>query len=229
MAFVFTVLFFVSLFGVFRPFKGLKRKHFGMAAFASFILIGVTAPASDNGTASAAKGQQTALSPTQAAALERENADQIVLLSKRAVALPASDVDRNLALYKQLSALAPANPNYVKKVSEFEEKLEARARYEDHPAEALTIEDFDWGTGGFGSIMEISRLTVKNDAPFAIKDFKLHCVHQGNSGTDMDRNTRVLFEVVPASSKKTFRDINMGFISSQAKTSNCEIRSAVKV
>ena len=74
--------------------------------------------------------------------------------------------------------------------------------------------------------MIIDRLTVINDAPFPIKDFILHCVHQAHSGTDIDDNTRTIYEIVPANGKKTIRNINMGFIASQVATSNCEITGA---
>jgi hypothetical protein len=47
MAFVFVILFFAAIFGIFRPYKFLqnsKRWHYGLATLISFIAIGVTAP-----------------------------------------------------------------------------------------------------------------------------------------------------------------------------------------
>lgn len=229
MTYLFLLLFFVCVFGIFRPFKSVKRWQFGVAAFVSFILVGVTAPDPKTEANPPTKPNSVAASPAELATLEKKNAAQIAALKKQAEQLPASDVEGNLKLYKQLSELAPANTEFSQKVGQYESKISARARYSNYPEEALTIEDFDWNAGGFGSIMEISRLTVRNDAPFPIKDFELRCVHQGNSGTDMDRNTRTVFEIVPANGKKTVRDINMGFISSQVKTSRCEIESAVAI
>jgi hypothetical protein len=51
-AYLFLIAFFVALYGVFRPFKSFpqaKRWHYGLAAFASFMLVGMTAEA-PNGT-----------------------------------------------------------------------------------------------------------------------------------------------------------------------------------
>lgn len=227
MSYLFLLLFLVCIFGVFKPFQGLKRWHFGLAAFVSFFMIGVTAPSSDTSKSEGATTKSN-LSPAEAAATEKKNVNEIAKLKNKVAQIPASDFDENLRIYKELVALAPSNPTFGAKVSEFEQKIAARSRYEDHPEEALTIKDFDWAKGGFGSIMEISRLKIRNDAPFAIKDLVLRCVHQGNSGTDMDRNTRTIFEIVPANDEKTIRGINMGFISSQAVTSECEITSATK-
>lgn len=42
---IFTIILLIALYGLFRPFKGIKRKYFAIAAVLSFILIGVTAPA----------------------------------------------------------------------------------------------------------------------------------------------------------------------------------------
>jgi len=47
MTFVFFILFIAAMVGVFRPYKFLpqgKRWHYGLAAFASFMAIGITAP-----------------------------------------------------------------------------------------------------------------------------------------------------------------------------------------
>lgn len=234
MSTIFVVAFLVLLFGVFKPYKGFKRWQFGLAAFVSFMLIGVFAPGSQDAREKQLLSSQngaeaeSALSAAEMEAIEKKNGSRIAKLRSEVSKLPASDVVGNLRLYKQLAALAPGNAAFAKKVGEYETRLAARDRYADNPEEALSIVDWNWNTGGFGSIMEISKLTVRNDAPFAIKDFKLHCIHSGNSGTEINKNTRVQFELIPANSERTFRNINMGFISSQAASSSCEITHAVK-
>lgn len=227
MSTVFVLLFFACLVGVFRPIKGLKRWHFGVGAFVSFILVGITAPEPDTSKAGNPPNTAALLSPTEAAALEKKNAAQIDSLKREVAELPASDIDANLRIYQRLSELAPANSGFAEKVTTYRAKHAARARYEEHPEEALEITTFDWTKGGFGSIMMIDRLVVRNDAPFPIKDFVVKCIHQGPSGTDMDSNTRKVYEIVPAGDTKTVRNINMGFIHSQATTSHCEITRAV--
>lgn len=50
MSAVFALLFFAAVIGIFRPYiKGTKRWQFAIAAFASFILVGVFAPSTVSG------------------------------------------------------------------------------------------------------------------------------------------------------------------------------------
>ena len=49
MAVLFTLIFLAAIVGTLKPYvKGSKRWHFGLAAFISFIAIGVTAPATSD-------------------------------------------------------------------------------------------------------------------------------------------------------------------------------------
>lgn len=223
---LFLIAFLVCLVGLIRPFAKLKRKHFGSSALGAFVFMAITVPPSEKSAAPAESSKAT-LSPAEAQELEKKNASEIAKLEREAASVPSSDTDENLRIYTRLSELAPANVRFTSKKSEYQAKVDARARYADDPEDALEITNFDWNKGGFGSIMIIDRLTVRNDAPFAIKDFVVKCIHQGPSGTDMDSNTRKVYEIVPAGESKTVRDINMGFIHSQATTSRCEISAAV--
>jgi hypothetical protein len=45
MSYVFVLLFFAAVTGIFKPYiKGSKRWHFALAAFGSFVLVGILAP-----------------------------------------------------------------------------------------------------------------------------------------------------------------------------------------
>lgn len=219
--------FLVCIVGLIRPFANLKRKHCGWGAAGAFFLMAVTAPPTENSTATAEASPKPTLSPAEAQQVERDNSADIAKLKKKVASVPATEADENLRIYTRLVELAPGNTDFMFKKAEYEMKVEARARYADHPEEALKITDLAWSKGGFGSIMIIDRITVRNDAPFSIKDFVLKCVHQGPSGTDMDRNSRRVYEIVPAAGTKTVREVNMGFIHSQVATSRCEITDAV--
>jgi len=85
----------------------------------------------------------------------------------------------------------------------------------------LTL-DFTWSKEGFDNIME-ANFTIKNDGPYAIKDIEITCDHSAPSGTVIDRNTRTIYEIVKAKSKRLFTKFNMGFINSQVKSSSCRI------
>ena len=167
------------------------------------------------------------MSAAEAAALELKNATQIAVKLDEARALPASDVTGNLRVYDELVRLAPNNMKYLEKRGHYERMLAEQKRYADDPELALELVNFTWQKGGFDNV-QLVRFSVRNKAPFPIKDFELTCVHQGPSGTDMDRNVRTVYELVPANGSKYVREVNMGFIAAQATSSRCDITDAVR-
>jgi hypothetical protein len=223
---VFTILFLTAVVGIVWPYYKLKRREFAWVAIASFILMMVTVPDPETDRETGQTAAATSMPIKDPVQMEKDNATQIASLKKEAGKIPATDIDANLRIYRQLSQLAPGNGDIVNKKAIYEGKARRRTRFRDNPEEALEIGDFAWSKGGFGSIMLIDRMTVKNEAPFAIKDFVVKCTHQGPSGTDMDSNTRRVYDIVPANGTKTVREINMGFIHSQVATTNCEITKA---
>lgn len=82
--------------------------------------------------------------------------------------------------------------------------------------------DFEWSKGGFGSVM-LANFTVTNKSDYQFKDFTVKCIHSAASGTVIDRNTQTIYDIVKAHSTKKFREVNMGFIHSQATSSSCKI------
>jgi hypothetical protein len=68
-----------------------------------------------------------------------------------------------------------------------------------------------------------AKFTVRNNSNYNIKDFEIRCDHFANSGTEIDHNTRTIYEVVKAHSVRKFPDFDMGFIHSQAVRSSCGI------
>lgn len=81
---------------------------------------------------------------------------------------------------------------------------------------------FEWSKGGFNNIMMID-ITIKNNSNYNIKDFTIKCDHSSNSGTKIDSNERIIYEIVKAGETKEMKEFNMGFIHSQATSSNCKI------
>jgi hypothetical protein len=82
--------------------------------------------------------------------------------------------------------------------------------------------DFRWHKDGFGNVM-IADFTLKNPTQYRFKDFEIKCIHSAPSGTQIDSNTQTIYEVVEPRSTKVVKDMNMGFINSQASKSDCEI------
>jgi hypothetical protein len=82
--------------------------------------------------------------------------------------------------------------------------------------------DYTWNKVGFDNIMEAD-FTISNNSKYLIKDIEITCTHFAKSGTKIDSNERIIYDVVPAKGKKTFSKFNMGFIHSQAEKTNCVI------
>jgi len=88
--------------------------------------------------------------------------------------------------------------------------------------EQTKLTNFTWRKEGFGSVM-MADFTIRNDSPFDVKDLVIRCTDAAPSGTVIDHNTRTVYEIVKAHSTRTFRNVSMGFIQSQAQRSGCDI------
>jgi hypothetical protein len=97
---------------------------------------------------------------------------------------------------------------------------------EDVAKENVELVDFSWKTGGFDNIM-MATFVVRNNNDFPVKDITIQCNHSAKSGTEIDSNTKTIYETIAAKKKKTFRDFNMGFIHSQAASSRCHVTGVV--
>jgi hypothetical protein len=86
--------------------------------------------------------------------------------------------------------------------------------------------EYTWTKGEFGTFMT-ANFTIKNPTGVAFKDVEITCKHRAPSGTEIDSNTRTIYEVVGANSTKKIRNFDMGFIHSQAATSSCGITDLV--
>ena len=87
---------------------------------------------------------------------------------------------------------------------------------------------FNYSWSNDGMIMTIN-YKIENPTEHAFKDFEITCNHFAPSGTKIDSNTRVIYEVVKAHGKKSKNGFNMGFINSQASSSNCKITDLVPI
>jgi len=90
----------------------------------------------------------------------------------------------------------------------------------------LSIKKLNWHKGGFDSIMMVD-VTFQNFGDKDVKDIELTCDLFSNSGTRIDSNKRVIYEIVPANKTKRARDFNMGFIHNQAASTDCRVTDLV--
>jgi len=86
--------------------------------------------------------------------------------------------------------------------------------------------EFKWGRSGIGIMT--AQFTIHNKNSYDIKDLTISCNHYAPSGTRIDSNTREIYEVFQANTKRTIRNFNMGFTHSQVHESACRITRLVK-
>jgi hypothetical protein len=144
----------------------------------------------------------------------------------------AASAREKLEIYKRLTTLDPENSSYKEEIEKLtlivqtQEKKDLDVKLaRSNPEKVLEIVNFSWSKKGFGNVMEAT-FTIKNKASINIKDFKIRCEHSAASGSVIDSNTQTIYDIVQANSTRTFRNVNMGFIHTQAVRSSCSIVSA---
>jgi hypothetical protein len=88
--------------------------------------------------------------------------------------------------------------------------------------------DFHWAKRGFGTVM-MADFKLQNPTPYRLKDFEVTCTSFGASGTEIDRNKKVIYEVIEPKSTKSLKHVNMGFVNTQAASTSCELTDLVIV
>jgi hypothetical protein len=159
------------------------------------------------------------------AAKAEANAPRIVELLEQDKKLEKDDIEGRVPIWRTLVSLAPGEAAYKTTLEELEEKKGRLDRIRANPAEGLEVVSFNWRKDGFGNVMVLD-ITLRNESDFPLRDFVINCIHSGPSGTVMDRNSRVLYEKLAAGGTHRFRNVNMGFIHSQAASSSCEVDGA---
>lgn len=91
---------------------------------------------------------------------------------------------------------------------------------------SMELVDVAWKKDGFGSVMVMSA-TIKNRGAASVKDVEIDCTHSSNSGTKIDSNSEIIYEIVPAGQSIQIKDFSMGFIHSQASSTSCRITDLV--
>jgi hypothetical protein len=70
-------------------------------------------------------------------------------------------------------------------------------------------------------------LVIENKNKINLKDFIVECETIGASGTSLGKTRKTVFDKLPAGKSRTFKGINMGFVSNQSKKAGCEIIGAL--
>jgi hypothetical protein len=98
------------------------------------------------------------------------------------------------------------------------------------PLQGVTLSDWNWRAEGYVPIMFAS-FAVQNNNAFDIKDVEISCKLFDNTGTVVDRNVRMIDDVIKAKSSRAFENFDMGFVHYRGNfstplpitSSNCEI------
>ncbi|WP_341743274.1 hypothetical protein [Azonexus hydrophilus] len=90
----------------------------------------------------------------------------------------------------------------------------------------IELKNLRWSKEGFGNVMQLS-VTLINKGQRDVKDIELKCEHFSNSGTRIDSNKRIIYEIIPAGKSKTIKEFGMGFIHNQATKTGCHISDLV--
>lgn len=100
-----------------------------------------------------------------------------------------------------------------------------KAEMSRNPASRMSVSNFAWKIGGLGSVGLVTP-TIENKNTFDVKDVTIECRFVAKSGTELSTAVQTIYDTVKASSKRTFKDVNIGFIHSQAARAGCEVNSA---
>lgn len=159
--------------------------------------------------------------------------DQMQLAQKAGISDPAAwDLylaSRTKVSAEQASARAEAEREEALRRDKMK-AAEAVARSEAtrNPATAMSVKNFSWKKGGFGSVA-IMDLTIANENNFAIKDVTVRCRLFASSGTELSTVVGTIYQIIQPKSTKTFADVNMGLIHSQSSRSNCGVETAKRL
>jgi len=69
----------------------------------------------------------------------------------------------------------------------------------------------------------LADFTIRNDGGESASDIQIKCTMVAPSGTELGAVAVTVYETVRSRQKRTFRGVNMGFISHQAKSARCDI------
>jgi hypothetical protein len=75
--------------------------------------------------------------------------------------------------------------------------------------------------GGFGTVM-LARVTLQNNTAAPVKDFVIHCLTYGASGTQLSTAQTTLYQALAGGKRGSF-EVNMGMVNSQSERASCSL------
>jgi hypothetical protein len=113
-------------------------------------------------------------------------------------------------------------------VKEEAARAEAKAAQAEAARTVELLRPMKWWKGGFDSVM-MADVKIRNNTATAVKDIVISCSESGPSRTVIDHNAHTVFDIVKPGQTRTFREVNLGLIRSQATEAACKVASFDKV
>lgn len=89
----------------------------------------------------------------------------------------------------------------------------------------MRISSQTWRRGGLGSRALVT-FTLRNNNDYAIKDLELSCSFTRRDGSHLTDRKRLVPETVNMKSRKTFEQVQVGFVNVNADKAKCSLVSA---
>lgn len=95
------------------------------------------------------------------------------------------------------------------------------------PTQQLKI-TYTWQLSGFGNVMLLKNVIIKNPTSVAMKDPFIRCSLYAASDTALGDAEITVYQPLPAHGKIVAQEINMGLVNSQTKKASCRIPLAAR-
>lgn len=87
----------------------------------------------------------------------------------------------------------------------------------------IDLKHYGWSKSGFGSVMLLKQFSLANGSKLPAQDFKIECDVYAASGTRLGSAASTLYDAILPGKTRTFSELNMGFIHSQAAKAACRL------
>ncbi len=87
---------------------------------------------------------------------------------------------------------------------------------------SLVLTDWTWKKDAFGTVA-MADFTLGNESMWDVQDIKLRVVFRGKSGSMISSDYPVIYDVLQADQTRLFKEINCGFVASQAISASVSI------
>ncbi|HKQ32938.1 MAG TPA: hypothetical protein VJV40_07015, partial [Thermodesulfobacteriota bacterium] len=114
-----------------------------------------------------------------------------------------------------------------------EETVEGEEEYEYEeevplPEEDISVVDVKWGGGVTGTIGKLSEITLQNTSDITYTKIQIQVeFFSFKEETPMFSNKATIYEVLPANSTKTFRNIDAGYLNAIPQEIRVQVLNAV--